>query len=167
MQRLVIPNARSLILKEIPVADGAKLVCNLEFQGFMDDHLNFVAFCAKLSAQKIGIPTSKIIHLPVDLKKFHTNKGPFVHAKTKEVFERRTFKRLIQAFDSHPDTINGWISFINDNLPSGINLKATRFEYQDLAFFENIELPKKELQSTHTDKVNQEIEAYLKKFTSK
>ena len=168
MQRLSsikLANLKNIKLEQSKTSNTLKkLVCNVELQGFMDDHLDFVGFYATYSARQIGIPTSKVIHLPADLKKFHVNKGPFVHAKTKEVFEQRKFRRLIQAFDSNPETINGWISYLNSNMPSGIKMNVTRFEYHPVDYLKNLPVPEKPSKISHAEKVQQEIDAYLKKF---
>ena len=155
---------KSIKLLKEPKQTYQKLVCNLQLKGFMDDHLNFVSYFARYAANQIGIPTSKVIHLPDELKKYHVNKGPFVHAKTKEVFERRTFKRLIQAFDAHPDAINGWVEYVNGNLPFGINLSVTRFEYHPASFMHSFKAPEKPSSPTLADKVHEQVETYLKMF---
>jgi small subunit ribosomal protein S10 len=147
-----------------PTKSSNILVCNMELSGFMDDYLDLVSYFARYSAHQIGIPTSEIIILDPELKKWHVNKGPFVHAKTKEVFEQKTFKRLLQAFDSHPETVNNWIAYVNNSLPNGINLQVTRFEYKPLQSLVPPTPPKPAKNASASSKIQQEMETYLEKF---
>jgi ribosomal protein S10 len=159
----------SLIPTEIPEpkATHNRLVCKMVLQGFMDDHLNFVAYFARLAGHKMGMPTSQVIHLPTKTQKWHVNKGPFVHAKTKEVFERKTYSRLIQVFDSHPDTVKQWIKYVNDNLPSVIDLKVSRFEWESIGFVDDLPKLESPVKEKHQDKIQREVSKYLKMFEKK
>jgi hypothetical protein len=90
-----------------------------------------------------------------------------VHAKTKEVFERKTYSRLIQVFDSHPDTVKQWIKYVNDNLPSGIDLKVSRFEWESIGFVDDLPKLESPVKETHQDKIQREVSKYLKMFEKK
>jgi ribosomal protein S10 len=77
----------------------------------MPDHVDFVAYFAQYAAHARDIPTSeKVIHLPTQTKKWHVTKGPFVHDKSKEIFEQKKYKRLVQAFDADPEVVRDWVS---------------------------------------------------------
>ncbi|KAI9349426.1 ribosomal protein S10p/S20e-domain-containing protein, partial [Zopfochytrium polystomum] len=109
------------------------LAANLELEGFMPDHLNFVGYFAQRAAHLRKIATSeRVIHLPTRTERWHVTRGPFVHDKTKDVFERKTYKRLIQAFNADKAAIDDWISYVNANLPAGVNLCVERFEWIQL-----------------------------------
>ena len=56
-------------------------------------------------------------------------KSPFVHAKTKEIFEKRTFTRTLQLFDAHADTIRELSAYVNRLLPAGIDMRIEMFEW--------------------------------------
>jgi ribosomal protein S10 len=146
------------------------LVCNAELSGFMADHLDFVSFFALVSANQMRIPSSKIIHLPTETIKWHTVKGPFVHAKTKEVFERQTHKRLLQLFDTHQDTVKEWIRYLNENLPNGVDLKVERFEWSSLDFNSELlqETPKDELlrKKNRAQLIIESADQYIKLFSA-
>ena len=149
-----------------PTKDS-QLVCNFQLSGFMGDHLDFVSYFSRKTAQQMGIPISKVIHLPTDTKKWHTVRGPFVHAKAKEVFEQKTHKRLLQAFDSHPETINAWVKYVNENLPHGVDLKVERFEWKPIGFVSRLSEPKstKSLASTKAEQIILEAEKLAKEFS--
>ena len=69
---------------------GDNLVANLEFSGYMSDHLDFIASLTKILTEKSSIPTSPIISKPSSIKRINTLVSPFVHSKTKNVFEQKT-----------------------------------------------------------------------------
>jgi ribosomal protein S10 len=150
-----------------PERTANRLVCNMKFQGFMDDHLDFVAYFAMKTGHKMGMPTSDVIQIPAKIEKWYVNKGPFVHAKTKEVFERITYTRLIQVFDSHPDVVKEWIQYVNKNLPAGIHLKIEEFEWVEMKFADKNAERKKTTQEQFEERVMGHVQEYLKKFDSK
>ncbi|KAJ3322110.1 mitochondrial 37S ribosomal protein rsm10 [Boothiomyces sp. JEL0866] len=138
------------------------LVCNMILSGYMPDHLDFVTYFARYSAHQMSLPTSEIIHLPTKIKKWTVMKGPFVHAKSKQVFERKTYKRLIQVFDSHPESLKEWIKYVNESLPAGIDLETERFERKSLSYVDTLpDEPKDSYETT----VRENIEKYLKEFS--
>lgn len=111
----------------------------------MPDHLDTVAYFAAYSAHQLDIPTtsspllssecassiyaSSVIHLDTIIKKWWVVKGPFVHAKAKEIFEMKRHRRLVQVFDAHEDLVNEWIEYVNRNLPAGVDMKAEVFQH--------------------------------------
>jgi hypothetical protein len=56
-------------------------------------------------------------------------KSPFVHAKSKEVFEKRTFTRSIQLYDAHPLTVRDLTKYVNARLPEGVDMEVDLYEY--------------------------------------
>ena len=144
----------------IPKPTHQHLVCNLILTGYMPDHLDFISYFASQSGYKMGLP-SHTIHLPSETKKWHVNKGPFVHAKTKEVFERQTHHRLIQVFDSNLKDVDVWVNYVNKNLPPGIDLKVTKWEWRPIGFGKDIQVTEME---TFESKVLSIANHYLEKF---
>ncbi|KAL2920086.1 28S ribosomal protein S10, mitochondrial [Polyrhizophydium stewartii] len=166
---LVVATTKSLDVPPIaePKRTHNQLVCNLELSGFMPDHLDFVAYFARHAAKALKMPTSDTIHLKTAINRWFTNKGPFVHAKTKEIFERKTYHRLIQAFDASPETITAWVKYVNESLPPGVDLKVERFEWEPLGFGKALPEPKIEGQKTHVEEVRERAAQYLAQFTKK
>ncbi|KAJ3409240.1 Tryptophan--tRNA ligase, mitochondrial [Chytriomyces hyalinus] len=106
------------------------LCAKMDISSYMPDHADFVAYYAAHSAHKHGISTSDaVIHLQTNLERWHVTKGPFVHDKSKEVFERKTYRRLVQAFNADPASIQAWYKHVNRNLPAGINMTINTFEH--------------------------------------
>ncbi|KAJ3023429.1 UNVERIFIED_CONTAM: mitochondrial 37S ribosomal protein rsm10 [Siphonaria sp. JEL0065] len=119
------------LLPDIPIAPTAPLSANLELESFMPDHVDFVAYYARHAALKRNIAAQKVIHLATQTKKWHVTKGPFVHDKSKEVFEQKTFRRLIQVFGTNEEVVREWYTHVNKNLPPGINMKIHTFNSLD------------------------------------
>eukprot|EP00842_Homolaphlyctis_polyrhiza_P001165 jgi/Hompol1/2049/HPOL_002850-RA len=133
----------------------------------MPDHLDFVAYFARHSAHAMKMPVSDTIHLQTDVRKWWTNRGPFVHGKTKDVFERKTYRRLIQVFDSHPDTVKAWIKHVNESLPAGIDLKVDRWEWEPIGFGASLPQPDVGDKKTHVDLIKEQAAKYIKQFSNK
>ncbi|KAJ3013508.1 UNVERIFIED_CONTAM: mitochondrial 37S ribosomal protein rsm10, partial [Siphonaria sp. JEL0065] len=135
------------ILPDIPIPPTSPLSANLELESFMPDHADFVAYYARHAALKRNIAVQKVIHLATQTKKWHVTKGPFVHDKSKEVFEQKTFRRLIQVFGASDEVVRDWYTHVNKNLPPGINMKIQTFTPLDpLTLTQQIALLEKEVE---------------------
>ncbi|KAJ3096433.1 mitochondrial 37S ribosomal protein rsm10 [Phlyctochytrium planicorne] len=114
-------------------SDQSKLVANIEVQGFMPDHLDFVGYFIRYSALARGLTvSSKVVHMPTKTLKWQVTRGPFVHDKSKEIFEQKTYRRLVQLFDASPSTVETFVGHVNSNLPSGVELHVERFDWCEL-----------------------------------
>ncbi|EKD93758.1 MAG: 30S ribosomal protein S10 [uncultured bacterium] len=72
------------------------------------------------TAERSGAIISGPIPLPTHIEKFTVNKSTFVHKKSREQFEIRTHKRLIDITDSTPKTIE---SLTTLSLPAGVDIE--------------------------------------------
>lgn len=72
------------------------------------------------TAERSGAMISGPIPLPTRIEKFTVNKSTFVHKKSREQFEIRTHKRLIDISESTPKTIE---SLTNLSLPAGVDIE--------------------------------------------
>ena len=59
------------------------------------------------------------IPLPTEIKKYTVNRSPFIYKNSREQFEIRTHKRVIDILNPTPSTIE---SLTNLNLPSGVDI---------------------------------------------
>ncbi|KAL3900247.1 MAG: hypothetical protein SGCHY_001462, partial [Lobulomycetales sp.] len=107
------------------------LCADLRLSGFMPDHLDTLAYFARHSASVMRIPSSPVIHMPTDVKKWWLVKSPFVHAKSKEIFEKRTFTRTIQLYDAHPTSVRELVEYVKDRMPAGVDVAVDMYEYVD------------------------------------
>lgn len=72
------------------------------------------------TAERTGALVCGPIPLPTTIEKFTVNKSTFVNKKSREQFEMRTHKRLIDITESTPTTID---SLSNLNLPTGVDIE--------------------------------------------
>ncbi len=61
------------------------------------------------------------IPLPTEIKKWTVNRSTFIYKDTREQFEMRTHKRLIDIIDPSPKVIE---ALTNLSLPSGVTIEV-------------------------------------------
>ncbi|MCR1808602.1 30S ribosomal protein S10 [Haploplasma modicum] len=71
------------------------------------------------SVEKTGAKVNGPIPLPTQKEVFTVLRSPHVNKDSREQFERRTHKRLIQIVDPNPKTIE---ALMHIDLPSGIDI---------------------------------------------
>ncbi len=57
--------------------------------------------------------------MPTEIKKYTVNRSPFIYKNTREQFEIRTHKRVIDILNPNPKTIE---ALTNLSLPSGVDI---------------------------------------------
>ena len=72
------------------------------------------------TAQDTGAIIAGPIPLPTRIEKFTVNKSTFVHKNSREQFEMRTHKRLIDIKETTPQTID---SLTNLTVPAGVDIE--------------------------------------------
>ena len=72
------------------------------------------------TALRTGARLSGPIPLPTKINKFTVIKSPHVYKKSREQFEMRTHKRLIDVYDPTPRTIDSLMSL---SLPAGCDVE--------------------------------------------
>ncbi|MBT3704551.1 30S ribosomal protein S10 [Candidatus Peregrinibacteria bacterium] len=72
------------------------------------------------TAERTGAVIAGPIPLPTKVEKFTVNKSTFVHKTSREQFEMRTHKRLIDISEVAPKTIE---SLQNLSLPAGVEIE--------------------------------------------
>jgi ribosomal protein S10 len=147
----------------------SKLVCSLVLSAYMRDHLDFVSYFARHSASQMSLVTDPIIHLPTDWKQYSVLVSPFVHAKFKQIFEKKTHKRCIQVYDGHPETVRAWVDYVVKKMPAGIDVHVDQYQWVPLDYQPPEEPPRplrlSEKKSFET-LVKEKADEYLKKFSS-
>ena len=73
------------------------------------------------ASYRYGATVSGPIPLPTAIKKYTVHRSPFVHEDSREQFEMRTHKRLIDIFDPNPKLIDALMSL---NMPSGVDIEV-------------------------------------------
>jgi len=62
------------------------------------------------------------IPLPTEIKKYTVNRSPFVYKNTREQFEIRVHKRMVDILNPSAKTIE---SLTNLNMPAGVDIEVT------------------------------------------
>lgn len=60
------------------------------------------------------------VPLPTDIHKYTVNRSTFVHKNSREQFEMRSHKRLVDILNPNPKIID---SLMNLNLPAGVDIE--------------------------------------------
>jgi small subunit ribosomal protein S10 len=72
------------------------------------------------SAKRSGAKIAGPIPLPTKIKKITTHRSVHVNVTAREQFEMRTFKRMIDIYDTTTETMN---SLMNIELPAGVYIE--------------------------------------------
>lgn len=72
------------------------------------------------TALRSGASISGPTPLPTEIKKYTVNRSTFVHKDSREQYEMRTHKRLIDILEPTPKTID---ALTNLNLPAGVDVE--------------------------------------------
>lgn len=72
------------------------------------------------TAQRYGATVSGPVPLPTEIHKYTVNRSTFVHKDSREQYEMRVHKRLIDILNPTAKVID---SLINLNLPAGVDIE--------------------------------------------
>ena len=72
------------------------------------------------SAESTGAAVVGPVPLPTHIKKFCVNRSPFIDKDSREEFEIRTHKRLIDIMEPTPKTVDALTQL---NLPGGVSIE--------------------------------------------
>ncbi|MDR1477072.1 MAG: 30S ribosomal protein S10 [Rickettsiales bacterium] len=73
------------------------------------------------TARRTGADIVGPIPLPTNIEKFTVNRSPHVNKKSREQFEIRTHKRVMDIVNPTPQTVD---ALMNLNLPVGVDVKV-------------------------------------------
>ncbi|KAF9067220.1 hypothetical protein BDP27DRAFT_1423099 [Rhodocollybia butyracea] len=80
------------------------------------------------AASSLGIPTSKVVPLPTRRRLWTVIRAPFAYKKSQENFERKTYKRMIKAWDADPEVIDRWFRYLEKHSMGGVGIRVTKWE---------------------------------------
>lgn len=72
------------------------------------------------TAQRSGANVVGPVPLPTEKRKFTVNRSTFVHKDSRDQFEMRIHKRLVDIVDPTPKTVDSLMSL---NLPAGVDVE--------------------------------------------
>ena len=76
------------------------------------------------TARRTGAKVAGPIPLPTKINKFTVLRGPFVDKKSREQFEIRTHKRLLDILEPTQDTVDALMKL---DLPAGVDVEIKAF----------------------------------------
>ena len=76
------------------------------------------------TAKRTGATVRGPIPLPTMIEKFTVNRSPHIDKKSREQFEMRTHKRLIDILEPTPDTVDALMKL---DLPPGVDVEIKAF----------------------------------------
>lgn len=126
---------------KLPQTHGHKVaeVVLASFMGPKD--LDFFSDFILRAAFYLGIPAKGPVPLPRKTKRWTVIRSPFVMAKSKQNFERITYRRRISLYDANPDVVQVLLSIANRHALAGVGVKATLFTRESPAQVEDMALP--------------------------
>ena len=83
----------------------------------LDQSTNEIVNTAKRTGANVRGP----IPLPTNMRRFTVLRGPHVDKKSREQFEMRTHKRLLDIIDPTPQTVDALMKL---DLPSGVDIEV-------------------------------------------
>lgn len=100
--------------------DDAKIRIRLKIRAY--DHKIIDQSTRKIieAAQRSGAEIAGPVPLPTEKKKFTVLKSTFVHKNSRDQFEMRIHKRLIDIFNPTPQTVDDLMKL---NLPAGVDVE--------------------------------------------
>jgi small subunit ribosomal protein S10 len=72
------------------------------------------------TAERTGANVSGPVPLPTEINRYTVIRGPFIDKDSREQFEIRTHKRLIDVLEPTPKTVDALMRL---NLPAGVNIE--------------------------------------------
>jgi small subunit ribosomal protein S10 len=86
------------------------------------DHKILDASCRQIAetASRYGVQILGPLPLPTEIRKYTVNRSTFVHKDSRDQFESRVHKRLIDIFEPNQKIID---ALTNLNLPTGVDIE--------------------------------------------
>lgn len=116
-----------------PVTYG-DLKCDVTMRCYDTRNLDFFIDFSLRAGYYLGLCIKGPNYLPKKRERWTVIRAPFVHAKSKENFERRTFSRLLKVYDTNPEVIELWLSFISKHAVDGVGVKAHMHVSESLGY---------------------------------
>ena len=102
------------------MATGSKQRIRIRLKAFDHRILDQSAIQIVDTAQQTGARVSGPIPLPTEIDKYTVIRSPFIDKDSREQFEMRTHKRILDILDANPKVVDALMRL---NLPSGVNIE--------------------------------------------
>ncbi|CAG8568083.1 2615_t:CDS:2 [Ambispora gerdemannii] len=108
------------------------VVCDLELRSYTTGPMDFYIDFIRRAAFALGIPCSGPAYLPKKIKRWAVPRGPFIHKKTQENFERITHRRNLRLRDANMTVIDRLLYYVAKNAPAGIGFKVKKWQWEEI-----------------------------------
>lgn len=115
------------------------IVAELHLRSYETMDLDFFANFTLRAAFYLKMPCSGVVPLPTRRERWTVIRSPFIHAKSKENFERRTHKRLIRVYDSNPEVVEVWLATLSKHAMPGVGMKANVYTHETIDIAKQLE----------------------------
>lgn len=114
-------------------------VAEIQLRSFHTYNLDFFADFVLRAAFYLKIPAKGITPLHSKTERWTVIRSPFVHAKSKENFQRITHRRLITLFDANPEVIEVFLATLKKYSIAGVGVKANLYSQEDINVIDRME----------------------------
>lgn len=126
------PNVQAVYLRPLRRAPTHGIpVCSLQLRSYSIRNLEFFADFAMRAAYYMGLPAKGPVPLPQITERWTVPRGPFVHKKSQENFERKTLRRSIQIQDGDGEVVRAWLAYLEKRAYYGVGMKANVWEWEE------------------------------------
>ena len=116
---------------KLPVKYG-HLKLDIQLRSYEVNSLEFFADYIQRVAFYLGIPMTGPKPLPKRHETWTVIRSPFVHAKSKENFERFTHKRLLRCWDANDEVLELLLAYISKYSIAGVGVKCNLFKREPI-----------------------------------
>ena len=112
--------SKEMAKKKEEVSEEIKQKLKIRLKAY--DHKVLDNSCKQIveTAIRYGVEITGPVPLPTEIHKFTVNRSTFIHKDSREQFELRIHKRLIEVRNPTPQFIDG---LMNLNLPAGVDIE--------------------------------------------
>jgi len=110
------------------------VVANLRLRAFDPLVLDNYARFMQAVAQKMNVGVSGTVPLPRRIRRFTVLRSPHIDKKSREQFEMRISSRLLQVYNTAPETALMYIKYVEEHLPSGVAMRVTEVQHLPVPF---------------------------------
>ncbi|SCU99820.1 LAMI_0G01068g1_1 [Lachancea mirantina] len=122
---------------KIPIKHG-DLIADLQLRSYDNENLDFFSDFILRAGFYLGMPMTGPKPLPTRRERWTVIRSPFAQAKSKENFERHTHKRLIRVWDTNPEVVELWLSYITKHAIPGVGMKCNLFQKEGIRLCQDI-----------------------------
>ncbi|SCU89276.1 LAME_0E02806g1_1 [Lachancea meyersii CBS 8951] len=122
---------------KIPIEHG-DLIADVQLRSYDYENLDFYADFMLRAGFYLGMPLTGPKPLPTRRERWTVIRSPFAQANSKENFERHTHKRLIRVWDTNPEVVELWLSYITKHSIAGVGIKCNIYQKEGIKLQETL-----------------------------